>query len=98
MRRISIREFGITSEKKVFELSGVFLLLILLLWHSWFGPDIWYHLSWGRSLVQNFSFLPVTRTLISQPVYANTYWLFQIAMYALMSAGGIYAISAIFLL
>jgi hypothetical protein len=75
-----------------------FLVLLLLLWHSWFGPDIWYHLSWGRSLLERGSFMPETHTLLAQPIVANGYWLFQVTVASLMAAGGVYAVSALFLL
>jgi len=74
------------------------VFLWLLLWHSWFGPDIWYHFTWGRSLVETHSLIPQTLTLLPQPIYANGYWFFQLMMTGLNNAGGIYAISIFFLL
>lgn len=78
--------------------AGPFLFIVLALCQSWSSPDIWYHLTWGRSLVENFSFYPETRTLLQQPIYANVYWLFQSLIYALYSFGDIYLVSLFFIL
>lgn len=103
---ILIKGFGIISRSSRkaeksrilgWTLLGPAVLLVLLLCHSWFGPDIWYHLTWGRSLLENLSFLPTTRVLLVQPIYANMYWLFQISVYGLMKLGGIVLVSALFL-
>lgn len=75
-----------------------FSLLALFLCHSWFGPDIWYHLTWGRSLVNSMSLLPRTQTLIDQPLFANIYWAFQIAIYVSYLLGGLYFLSALYAL
>src|SRR6185437_136848 len=75
---------------------GPGLMMLLFLCHSWFGPDIWYHLTWGRSLVTTVSFLPTTQTLIPQPIFANTYWLFQSLIYLSYQTGGPYLVSFIF--
>ncbi len=76
----------------------LYAVLILLLCHSWFGPDIWYHLTWGRSLVEHLSFVPDTMPLFAQPIFANMYWLFQVTMYEVFSAGGTIAVSIFFML
>lgn len=72
-------------------------LLFLLGLHSWFGPDIWYHLTWGREFVMNGRFMPELRTLFIQPVPANGYWLFQSILYLFYGAGGLYAVSGFFI-
>jgi hypothetical protein len=78
-----------------FVCAGIFLILLLL--HSWFGPDIWYHLTWGRDIVTRGLMSPDQRTLLTQPVAANVYLIFQSIMYGAFSAGGIYAVSGIFI-
>jgi len=74
------------------------LWMLLLLFHSWHGPDIWYHLTWGRDLVDFGRFLPKPPVLLTQPIPANGYWLFQSLMYLAYKLGGIYLVSAIFAL
>lgn len=76
---------------------ALFILLGLLLIHTWFGPDIWYHLNWGRSLWEKQSLLPDVRTLIPQPLEANPYWLFQLVNYGLYSVGGVILVSLVFM-
>ncbi|MGZ3722194.1 MAG: hypothetical protein ACXVA9_04640, partial [Bdellovibrionales bacterium] len=76
---------------------GPALLLLLLLCHSWFGPDIWYHLTWGQSLIAYRKLLPDTQVLLAQPIVANGYWLFQIIVTEIMQMGGIVAVSALFM-
>lgn len=75
---------------------AVSALLLLLLNHSWFGPDIWYHLFWGRDLLENGNWIPQPPVLISQPIPANGYWLFQAVLYITYSIGGIFGVSALF--
>lgn len=70
----------------------------LLLWHSWHGPDIWYHLTWGRDLIENGHWIPQTPVLLTQPIPANGYWLFQAFIYLAFKHGGIYLVSGIFAL
>src|SRR5689334_17755617 len=88
------REFGITS--RYWPFATLFLGLILLLCHSWQGPDIWYHLTWGRDIFTTGSFLPQVHVLLPQPIAANNYWLFQLLTFGLYSLGGIIAVSAVF--
>src|ERR1044072_8370874 len=75
--------------------AGIFLCLLLM--HSWFGPDIWYHLTWGRDILTRGLMSPDQRTLLTQPVAANVYLIFQSIMYGAFSTGGIYAVSGIFI-
>lgn len=72
--------------------------MLLLLAHSWHGPDIWYHLTWGRELVESGRWLPQPRVLLAQPIPANGYWLFQAPMYLLYLWGGVKLVSAVFAL
>ncbi len=73
-----------------------FAWLILLLCHSWYGPDIWYHMFWGRELIENGHWIPQTRVLFQQPIAANGYWLFQSIVYLAYNWGGLYAGSIFF--
>jgi hypothetical protein len=77
-------------------LLALFTLLGFFLCHSWYGPDIWYHLTWGRSLLAHQELIPHTQTLLAQPIPANTYWLFQILAQLGYQTGGIYLMSAAF--
>ena len=72
------------------------LFLILLTFHKWYGPDIWYHMTWGRDVLERHSFLPINRSLLEQPIFANIYWIFQTSMYLLYSWGGTLAVSLFF--
>jgi hypothetical protein len=76
-----------------FSLIGVSFLLLLV--HSWHGPDIWYHLTWGRELWELGHWIPETPVLLTQPIPANGYWLFQVPMYLAYKVGGIYLISGL---
>mgnify|MGYP003395776854 CR=1 FL=1 len=44
----------------MYRLNWLLLMLwmLLLLAHSWYGPDIWYHLFWGRELVEFGRWIP----------------------------------------
>lgn len=72
------------------------IFLVLLLCHSWHGPDIWYHLYWGRDLIQNGNWIPAPPVVLAQPIPANGYWIFQSLVYFAYSVGGIYLVSALF--
>ena len=74
------------------------VLLAVLLWHSWNGPDIFYHLALGRDVLAGGSPQPVDRVLLPQPAYRNLYWLFQVAVYGLWSAAGPVGVSTLFAL
>ncbi|MGE4133129.1 MAG: hypothetical protein AB7F86_15915 [Bdellovibrionales bacterium] len=75
----------------------VWLLLILFLVHRWHGPDVWYHLVWGRSIWTTGSLVPSPDVLLSQPIPANGYWLFQSVLYGLYWIGGHFAVFLLFL-
>lgn len=80
-------------------LAGLIALLflsLLLLSHSWHGPDIWYHLTWGRDFIQNGKWLPTRNVVFTQPIAANGYILFQSIVYGLYQIGGIWAVSGLF--
>lgn len=74
-----------------------FLWLSVLLLHSWYGPDIWYHLTWGREVAMKHILVPEQHTLLQQPVPSNPYWLFQIVGFWLYRIGDIYLLSLLFL-
>ncbi len=74
------------------------LLLILFNCHTWFGPDIWYHLTWGRHVVDNGDFTSKPAVLIEQPVIGNPYWFFQTVVYGLYELGGAYVVGLFFAL
>lgn len=73
------------------------ILLGLLLCHSWYGPDIWYHLTWGREFIEAGRIWPEQRTLLTQPIDANVYWVFQGAMYLAYKWGGLILVSSVFI-
>jgi len=73
----------------------LFTAFAALLCHSWYGPDIWYHLTWGRDLWTSSSWAPIQHTLIRQPAEANPYWLFQLVMHTSYERGGIVLGSAV---
>lgn len=79
-------------------LAASFLFLTLALCHSWQGPDIWYHLTWGRQIVEYGRIWPHQQTLLVQPVPANVYWIFQAALYTAFKFGGIGLVSGLFIL
>lgn len=84
------------SRSRIFSLFGLLLLALAFLAHSWHGPDIWYHLTWGRELISFGRWIPVRQTVFAQPIPANGYWLFQSLMYLSYQAGGLVLVSAVF--
>ena len=72
------------------------MLLGVFSCHSWFGPDVFYHLAWGRDLINSFSFVPRHATLIAQPIPANPYWLFQGLLYLGYAHAGMMVTSGLF--
>jgi hypothetical protein len=74
----------------------IFALLFFLLLHSWFGPDVWYHLTWGRNILATFDFAPPVHHLLQQPIFANNYWLFQVLLQVLFQLSDIWGISFLF--
>ncbi len=77
--------------------GAAFLLLVLLAACAWQGPDIFYHLFLGQRVLETGAFQPTDSLLGQQPHYVNIYWLFQIVCQGLFAAGGIYAVSLLFL-
>jgi hypothetical protein len=72
------------------------ILLAVLLWRSWQGPDIFYHLAIGREVVATGSPEPPDRVLVEQPAYRNIYWIFQVVVYGVWKAAGPTGVSALF--
>ena len=70
-------------------------LSLVLLWHEWFGPDIWYHLFLGRRIIQTGHVQPTDLLILQQSGFINVYWLFQIASYEVYSLGGLIGLSAL---
>jgi hypothetical protein len=81
---------------KNFCLIPLSVFFLLLTCHTWFGPDIWYHLTWGRDVLENGSFLPAQRSLFEQPFVANMYWFFQTSVYILYRSVGVTGVSVFF--
>lgn len=76
---------------------GLGLLLILFLCHPWVGPDIWYHLSIGRSVWQHKAAMPPNLTVLTQPGFVNFYWFFQLVSYLIYDVGGNVLLSLFFM-
>lgn len=76
--------------------SPLFVCLLLLTHHTWYGPDVWYHLTWGRDLLERGSILPVQRSLFEQPIPANLYWVFQTVIYGIYWLSGAFGVSVLF--
>jgi hypothetical protein len=76
--------------------TGVAAVLVLLLCHEWFGPDIWYHLYLGKRVWETFLAQPPDNLILGQPNFINLYWLFQLAVWGAYSLGRLYAVSALF--
>ncbi len=79
-------------------LLGVGTILLLLLTHTWVGPDIWYHLSIGRSVWQHKAAMPPNLTVLNQPGFVNFYWFFQLVIYLIYDFGGNVLLSLFFML
>jgi hypothetical protein len=69
------------------------VLMAVLLWTAWQGPDVFYHLALGRAVVASGDVQPPDRLLLDQPAYRNVYWLFQVVLWAVWSAGGVVGVS-----
>src|SRR5262245_22218695 len=67
---------------------AVLALLSLFACHRWFGPDIFFHLAWGRAILESGQSLPPIPALMNGSIPANQYWLFQICLHLLYQAGG----------
>jgi hypothetical protein len=74
------------------------VLLVLLLWTTWQGPDIFYHLYLGRQVLATGDAQPADQLLVQQPSFINIYWLFQVACQGVYALGGIRAVSLLFVL
>lgn len=83
-------------------LTGIFIipplaLLLVLLWHTWPDPDIWYHLTLGRGVVEHHSFQPPDNLILHQESYTNLYWLFQLAVWGAFRIAGVTGVTFLFL-
>lgn len=72
-------------------------LLVLLLCHEWFGPDIWYHLYLGGRIAATGSAQPADHLILQQAGFINFYWLFQLLVRGLYAGGGLDAVSGLFI-
>jgi hypothetical protein len=72
------------------------VLLVVLLWTAWQGPDVFYHLALGRAVVGTGTFQPPDRLLLPQAGYRNVYWLFQVVLWGVWSAAGVVGVSVLF--
>lgn len=73
-------------------------LLVVLLCHEWFGPDIWYHLYLGGRIAESLRAQPGDHLLLQQPAFINVYWLFQLLARGIFALGGLYAVSGLFII
>ncbi len=72
-------------------LSLVFLLLVCFLIREVSSFDVWFHLKTGQWIINNLS-VPVTDMFSYTAAgnkYLDSHWLFQVALYAVYSIGGI---------
>jgi hypothetical protein len=72
-------------------------LALLMLCNAWQGPDIFYHLFLGKRIAQTSHFQPSDNLIVQQSGYVNLYWLFQLVVYFLFSAGGVVGASLLFI-
>lgn len=71
-------------------------LMALLAIHPWFGPDIWYHLARAGQMLAQGTTMPVTPTVVSGANLSNQYWLYQLALAAAFTVGGVVAVTILF--
>jgi len=76
---------------------SVAVLLVLLLCHQWFGPDIWYHLYLGERVARTLTAQPPDNLILHQQGFLNLYWMFQLAIRGAYALGGIVAVSVFFM-
>ncbi len=76
--------------------ASLVLLLACLLWSTWQGPDIFFHLYLGHEVVHTGSPNPPDHLLLQQPLYRNIYWLFQTVVYGAWALGGVSAVTLLF--
>ena len=74
----------------------IWLLLPMFALHSWYGPDIWFHLARGRAISLTGVFNPVPNVLIVQPAPGTSTWLFQYLIYWIYEFGGVLSVSILF--
>ncbi len=73
--------------------TGMGALLVVCVWHRWYGFDIWYHLALGREVVELGSADASGTVLLHQPGYRNIYWVFQVLAWFVYSRGGMSAVT-----
>ena len=78
--------------------AALIVLLALLSCHTWFGPDTWYHLAWGRLILQTGTTLPNPPVLMRGEFACNQYWLYQVWLELTYRAGGVRLVSACFVI
>lgn len=78
--------------------AALLILLGLLCFHIWHGPDIAYHLALGRAILEQKTISPSSTLLMKQPSYVNIYWFFQLITWFFFSVGGMWGIFFEFLL
>ena len=76
--------------------SCIAVVLVVLLWSTWTGPDVFYRLALGRAVVETGAFQPPDRLLIPQTAYCNVYWLFQVVLWGIWSFAGAIGVSLVF--
>ncbi len=72
-------------------------LLVVRLCHEWFGPDIWYHLALGERIARAGVAQPADNLMLQQPGFVNFYWLFQLLVRGVFALGGMFTVSALFI-
>ncbi len=86
------------QQTPIYFYCGLAILFVLFLIHPWVGPDIWYHLSIGRSVWENKAAMPPNLTVLNQPGFVNFYWLFQLICFSIYQTGGHVVLSLFFVL
>jgi len=71
-------------------------LLGLLLWHICFGPDIWYHLFLGKTLLETGSLATPHNHILLESNRTDIYWLFQVISYGAYKFFGLYGLTVLF--
>jgi hypothetical protein len=64
------------------------VLLALLVCSAWITPDVYYHLSLGRSVLESGDPQPPDRLVARQPGFLNVYWIWQVLTYVVYRLGG----------
>lgn len=78
-------------ERAAWILIGI--LLLLLLYRTWQGPDIFFHLHMGRQILKTGSLSPPDLVLAPPTGYVNIYWLFQVMVEISYRIGEVFGVS-----